>query len=184
MNSATTPIIVALLGQIGLAFAVLEASPKRRSNQCFLLLSMAICVWLMYRYFGLSTRVPAVAELCIRESCATGAIILVLLNLLRLTIRNRQSRWHHLLRDSLPWFAVGLAVVVLCQTSFFIRGVRLNVDNITGLSAPDPIPAAGFFIFYVYFLAAGLGLIFLNKSGLLKFGRFVVVLIGFFLFMM
>jgi len=56
MNSATTPIIVALLGQIGLAFAVFQANPKRRSNQCFLLLSMAICVWLMYRYFGLSTR--------------------------------------------------------------------------------------------------------------------------------
>ena len=160
MNSATTPIIVALLGQIGMAFAVFQANPKRRSNQCFLLLSMAICVWLMYRYFGLSTRAPAVAELCIRESCATGAIILVLLNLLRLTIRNRQSRWHHLLRDSLPWFAVGLAVVVLCQTSFFIRGVRLNVDNITGLSAPDPIPAAGFLIFNVYFLAAVATLIF------------------------
>src|SRR6476646_6894280 len=160
MNSATTLIIIALVGQIGLAFAVFQANPKRRSNQCFLLLSMAICVWLMYRYFGLSTRVPAVAELCIRESCATGAIILVLLNLLRLTIRNRQSRWHHLLRDSLPWFAVGLAVVVLCQTSFFIKGVRLNVDNITGLSAPDPIPAAGFLIFNVYFLAAVATLIF------------------------
>src|SRR6266480_442328 len=154
MNSATTLIIVALLGQIGMAFAVFQANPKRRSNQCFLLLSMAICVWLMYRYFGLSTRAPAVAELCIRESCATGAIILVLLNLLRLTIRNRQSRWHHLLRDSIPWFAVGLAVVVLCQTSFFIKGVRLNVDNITGLSAPDPIPGAGFLIFNIYFLAA------------------------------
>jgi len=154
MNSATTPIIVALLGQIGLAFAVFQANPKRRSNQCFLLLSMAICVWLMYRYFGLSTRVPAVAELCIRESCAAGAIILALLNLLRLTIRNRQSRWRDLLRESIPWFAVGLAVVVLCQTSFFIKGVRLNVDNITGLSAPDPIPGVGFLIFNIYFLAA------------------------------
>ena len=154
MNSATTPIIVALLGQIGMAFAVFQANPKRRSNQCFLLLSMAICVWLMYRYFGLSTRVPAVAELCIRESCAAGAVILALLNLLRLTIRNRQSRWRHLLRESISWFAVGLAVVVLCQTSFFIKGVRLNVDNITGLSAPDPIPGAGFLIFNIYFLAA------------------------------
>jgi PAS domain S-box-containing protein len=154
MNSATTPIIVALLGQIGLAFAVFQANPKRRSNQCFLLLSMAICVWLMYRYFGLSTRVPAVAELCIRESCAAGAVILALLNLLRLTIRNRQSRWRDLLRESIPWFAVGLAVVVLCQTSFFIKGVRLNVDNITGLSAPDPIPGTGFLIFNIYFLAA------------------------------
>ena len=96
----------------------------------------------------------AVAELCIRESCAAGAVILALLNLLRLTIRNRQSRWRDLLRESIPWFAVGLAVVVLCQTSFFIKGVRLNVDNITGLSAPDPIPGAGFLIFNIYFLAA------------------------------
>ena len=154
MNSATSPIIVALIVQIGLAFAVFQANPKRRSNQCFLLLSGAACVWLMYRYFGLSTRVPAVAEFCIRQSCAAGAIILTLVNLLRLTIRNRQSHWRHLLRDSIPWFAIGLAVVVLCQTSFFIKGVKLNVDNTTGLSAPDPIPGPGFLIFNVYFLAA------------------------------
>jgi len=160
MNSATGPIIVALVVQIGLAFVVFQANSKRRSNQCFLLLSMAICVWLMYRYFGLSTRVPAVAEFCIRESCASGAIILALLNLLRLTIRNRQSRWRHLLRDSIPWFTVGLAVVVLCQTSFFIKGVRLNVDNTTGLSAPEPIPGPGFLIFNVYFLAAIATLVF------------------------
>jgi nitrogen-specific signal transduction histidine kinase len=160
MNSATTPIIVALVVQIGLAFAVFQANPKRRSNQCFLLLSGAICALLMYRYFGVSTRVPAVADFCIRESCAVGAIILVLLNLLRLTIRNRQSRWRHLLRDSIAWLALGLAVVVLCQTSFFIKGVRLNVDNTTGLSAPEPIPAPGFLIFNIYFLAAIATLIF------------------------
>src|SRR5689334_12776674 len=160
MNSATVPIIVALVVQIALAFAVFQANPKRRSNQCFLLLSMAICVWLMYRYFGLSTRVAAVAEICIRESCAAGAIILALVNLLRLTIRNRQSGWRHLLRASLPWFAAGLAVVILCQTSFFIKGVQLNVDNTTGLSAPDPIPGAGFLIFNIYFLAAIATLVF------------------------
>lgn len=154
MNSATTPIIVALIVQIGLAFAVFHANPKRRSNQSFLLLSIAICAWLMYRYFGLSTRIAAVAEICIRESCAAGAIMLTLVNLLRLTIRNRQRRWRHLLKDSVVWIVTGLAVVVLCQTTFFIKGVTLNIDNTTGLSAPEPIPGPGFLIFNVYFVAA------------------------------
>src|SRR5207244_12807203 len=110
MNSATTPIIVALVVQVGLAFAVFQANPKRRSNQCFLLLSLAICVWLANLYFGLNTRLPAVAEFCVREANATGAIIFALVNLLRLTIRNRESRWRHLLKDSIPWLAVSIGI--------------------------------------------------------------------------
>src|ERR1043165_6831857 len=160
MNSATTPIIVALAVQIGLAFAVFHANPKRRSNQCFLFLSIAICVLLIYRYVGLSTRIPAVAELCIRQSCAAGAVILVLVNLLRLTIRNRQRRWRHLRRGSIACIAIALAVVGLCQTTFFIKGVSLNVDTFTGLSAPEPIPGPGFLIFNIYFVATVATLIF------------------------
>jgi PAS domain S-box-containing protein len=160
MNSATTPIIVALVVQVGLAFAVFQANPKRRSNQCFLLLSLAICVWLANLYFGLSTSVPSIAEFCIREACATGAIIFALVNLLRLTIRNRESRWRHLLKDSVPWFAFSIGIVVLCQTNFFLKGVRLSVDNATGLSSPIPIYGPGFSVFGIYFVAATATLIF------------------------
>jgi PAS domain S-box-containing protein len=160
MNSATTPIIVALVVQVGLAFAVFHANPKRRSNQCFLLLSLAICVWLANLYFGLSTDVPSIAEFCIREACATGAIIFALVNLLRLTIRNRGSRWRHLLRDASWWFAFSIGIVILCQTHFFLKGVRLSVDNTTGLSSPIPIYGPGFSIFGIYFVAATATLIF------------------------
>src|SRR6266853_6356341 len=127
MNSATTPIIVALVVQVGLALGVFQANPKRRSNQCFLLLSLAICVWLANLYFGLNTIISSIAEFCIREACATGAIIFALVNLLRLTIRNRESRWRYLLRDASWWFAVSIGIVILCQTDFFLKGVRLNV---------------------------------------------------------
>ena len=160
MNSATTPIIVALVVQVGLAFAVFHANPKRRSNQCFLLLSLAICAWLANLYFGLSTGVPSIAEFCIREACATGAIIFALVNLLRLTIRNRESRWRYLLKDASWWFAFSIGIVILCQTNFFLKGVRLSVDNTTGLSSPIPIYGAGFSIFGIYFVAATATLIF------------------------
>src|SRR5437870_199043 len=160
MNSAATPIIVALVVQVGLAIAVFQANPKRRSNQCFFLLSLAICVWLANRYFGLNTRLPAIAEFCIREACATGAIILALVNLLRLTIRNRESRWRHLLKDSIPWFAFSFAIIILCQTTFFLEGVRLNIDSATGLSWPVPVKGPGFYIFNIYFLGAIATLIF------------------------
>src|SRR5437868_2582780 len=160
MNSATTPIIVALVVQVGLAFAVFHANPKRRSNQCFLLLSLAICAWLANLYFGLSTAVPSIAEFCIRAACATGAIIFALVNLLRLTTRNRESRWRYLLKDASWWFAFSIGIVILCQTNFFLKGVRLSVDNTTGLSSPIPIYGAGFSIFGIYFVAATATLIF------------------------
>ena len=46
MNSATIPLIVAILLQIALGSVVFLANPKRAANQCFLLLSLAIIGWL------------------------------------------------------------------------------------------------------------------------------------------
>jgi PAS domain S-box-containing protein len=166
MNSATTPIIVALVVQVGLAVAVFHANPKRRSNQCFLLLSFAICVWLANFYFGLNTRSPFIAAFCIREACATGAVIFAFLNLLRLTIRNRGSRWRHLLKDGAWWFAVSIGIVILCQTTLFLKGARINVDAATGFTWPDPIYGPAFFVFAAYFVGAIATLIFRLMSDL------------------
>src|SRR6266550_4623920 len=95
-----------------------------------------------------------------RMNSATGAIIFALVNLLRLTIRNRESRWRYLLKDASWWFAFSIGIVILCQTNFFLKGVRLSVDNTTGLSSPIPIYGAGFSIFGIYFVAATATLIF------------------------
>ena len=166
MNERAIPILVALIIQVAV-WPCRFCKPTPAPLEPMLPPSFDWDLWMagpliLWRY---ATRAPAVAELCIRGIIAHGAIILVVLNLLRLTIRNRQSRWHHLLRDSRPWLVSRHSLsVVLCQTSFFLRRSRLIVDNISGLSAPQPIHGCGvaFTSYDVYFTRGGCDLNFYN----------------------
>ena len=151
MNSVALPTLLALLVQLGLGAAVFQANPRRRSNQCFLLLSLTIGVWLASLYFAFSASSTAVAEFTIRQASAAGAALLAVFNLLRLSIRQRESRWIDLLRQSWPWLAAALLVGLLCQTDLFLRGVVLA-------SAPNGLPrpeyGVGALLYSAYFSVA------------------------------
>src|SRR5438128_2204170 len=125
MTNPGLPALIALAVQIGLGFAVFQANPKRRSNQCFLFLALAIACWLVTVYLGLTTRSRLVAEFCIREASAVGVLILYTFNLLRLSIREQEWSWGQILRRSKTWLVCSGAVVVLCQTHYFLREVRM-----------------------------------------------------------
>ena len=93
MSNATVPILFALLVQLGLGLAVFQANPRRVSNQCFLMLSVAAALWLTSLYFASRPGSPALAALAIRQASAMGILILAVLNLLRLSIRHRGAGW-------------------------------------------------------------------------------------------
>src|SRR5476651_974702 len=120
MNSTALPTCAALAIQFGLGLVVFQANRRRESNQCFLLLSAVISAWLTSVYYGLNTRNPAVAEFCIREASAAGALILAGFNLLRLSIREREKGWRGILHHSRAWLVITIAIVGLCQTKSFL----------------------------------------------------------------
>ncbi len=159
MNSATAPVLFALILQLALGLAVFQANRKRKSNQCFLLLSGAIAGWLGSLYLGMNARTAGEAAFGIRQACAIGALLFALVNLLRLCIRYSEQSWRTILRWAAPWFGVAGAIVLLCQTSFFLRGIRSMAAYPGGSSVPNYGP--GFFLFEAYFLAAIAALIFL-----------------------
>src|ERR1039457_7667135 len=86
MNSATTAVLAALVIQIGLGLAVFQANPKRHSNQCFLILCLAIASWLASLYFAFHATNSAVAERAIRGASTAVPLILIGFNILRLSI--------------------------------------------------------------------------------------------------
>lgn len=139
MNSASAPSLVALTIQFGLGFAVFFANPKRRSNQCFLFLSLAICGWLTALVVGLASQKPAVTTFCMREASAAAAIIFAGFNLLRLSIRERQKDWQEIFHQSRVWLLVTSAIVVLCQTKLFLQGARIPDHATAGISSLSPI---------------------------------------------
>jgi PAS domain S-box-containing protein len=151
MNSATAPILAALVAQLGLGLAVFIANPHRKSNQCFLLLSLMAAGWLGSLYGAFTTTDPA-AALCMREASAAGALTLVTLNLLRLSIRRRQEGWHGILRRSWGWLLLTLGIVVLCQTKFFLQGTRMPQHMEGALALPVPVYGNAVYIYTIYFV--------------------------------
>jgi PAS domain S-box-containing protein len=154
MNSATAPILAALVAQLGLGLAVFIANPQRKSNQCFLLLSLIAVGWLGSLYGASTTRDPAIAAVCIREASAAGALILTALNLLRLSIRWRQEGWRGILRRSWGWLVLTLGIVVLCQTNSFLQGARMPQHVGTALSAPVPVYGKAVYLYAFLFVTA------------------------------
>src|SRR5882724_6648894 len=156
MHSATVPILVALAIQSVLGLAVFQANPWRKPNQCFLLLSTVIGVWLACLYFSLSATTSAEVALYVREASAAGALILAVFNLLRLSIQQQNRRWREIFGDAWIWLIATVAVVIFCQTKFFLEGARFS--RTPGASIPFPVPVYGqqAVFYFLYFVIAGL----------------------------
>ena len=158
MNSATTPFLVAIAVQLALGLIVFQSHWSRKSNQCFLLLSLAAAVWLAALYRAITASDEPSAEFAIRQASAAGAFILTALNLLRVSLRRNDENWKQLLKRSRFWLIATFAIFCFCQTKFFLEGVRM--PQVTGSNAPIPIyhyPAA--YIYAAYFIVAVIVLI-------------------------
>ena len=143
MTNATVPILVALVLQCGLGLAVFQANPKRKSNQCFLLLSLSIAIWLGSLYYAFSATNAAAAELAIREASAAAPLILLGFNFLRLSIREKDKPWRGVIRHSRTWLVVTTAVIILCQTKLFLEGAQMPEHSIARFLLPKPVYGAG-----------------------------------------
>src|SRR5438105_1967212 len=158
-NSAAVPTVAAIIIQLILGLAVFQANPKRKPNQCFLLLSVIIGIWLGSLYLVFSTRSAEAAAFYIREASAAGALILTIFNLLRLSIQKQDKGWRDILRDSWLWLVVVLAIVGFCQTKSFLQGARFVQPAGATISLPVPEYGNGSVIYVFYFVIAGLALI-------------------------
>ncbi len=165
MSSATAPTIAAIIIQLGLGLAVFQANPRRKSNQCFLILSLVIGAWLGALYLAFSAKSAGLAEFSIRQASAAGVLYLAALNLLRLSIRQQQLDWRGLLRHSRIWLALSIGIVVLCQTKVFLHGAQMPRQ--IG-EAPSPLYGKAGILYAIYFVAAFVALIILYWRDLKK----------------
>ena len=159
INSATAPTLAAIVIQLLLGLAVFLANPRRKSNQCFLLLSLIIGMWLGSLYSAFSAKTNLVAEFFIRQASLAGPLILTVSNLLRLSIQEQHRRWRDILRKSWPWLVAAAAAAGLCQTKFFLVGAQLLQPSGATIPVPSPIYGQGVFIFVLYIGVGGLALI-------------------------
>jgi PAS domain S-box-containing protein len=157
VNISTIPILIALIIQLALGLVVLQANRHRKSNQCFLFLSLAAAAWLGSLYSILTATDARAADLSIRAASAAGVLILTALNLLRISLSQNQDNWSAILRRSRIWLVVALSIICFCQTKLFLQGARIG--NPTGIAAPIPVYGSWVYLYVIYFCAAILALI-------------------------
>src|SRR4029077_11218691 len=136
MSGPAISTLLAMAIQVVLGLTVFFAHPKRRSNQCFLILSLAICGWIGSLLLAFTAKTEPVAELAIREASAAAALIFAAFNLLRLSISDRQKDWSHILARSRTWLIVTTGIVYLCQTKFFLQAARMPANPNHDLAVP------------------------------------------------
>lgn len=154
MGGSTTPILAALVIQLGLGLAVFQANPHRKTNQCFLFLSLAGAGWLGSLYFAFVTKSPVVAERAIRTAFAFATLVPAGFNILRLSIRERRGGWPIILRQSRVWLLVAAGVVCLCLTKFFLSGAVILPLSHHGLASARPIYGPGFIVHTAFFIVS------------------------------
>ena len=157
MNSEIVPILGALIVQSALCLVVFLANPRHKTNQIFLLLSLAAIFWLACLYFGSTTANSLLVAWYMREASAAGVLVLALFNLLRLSIGERNKDWRDLLRQSRVWIILTIGMIILCQTTLFVQGARLVRP--VGMGAPVAVYGNGALFYAVYFAAAALALV-------------------------
>jgi signal transduction histidine kinase len=136
MTGSAISTLIAMTIQVVLGLTVFFAHPKRRSNQCFFILSLAICAWIGSLLLAFTAKTESIAEFAIREASAAAAIIFAAFNLLRLSISERQKEWGHILARSRGWLISTAVIVCYCQTKFFLQAARLPAHPSHDLAVP------------------------------------------------
>ena len=158
MTPATISTLVAMVLQFSLGLAVFQANRHRLANQCFLLLSLAIDAWLGSLFLAFTATTPETAEFAIRQVSAAAAVYLAVLNLLRLSVRQRQLGWKGLILHSKTWLILTVGIIILCQTRVFLKGATLSEQAMMPPS-PNYGPVVGV---YAAFVALGFGALVLS----------------------
>src|SRR5437660_6980141 len=151
MIGSTGAILTAVLIQLALGGTVFLANRQRKSNQAFLLLSLAATAWLGSLYYILTATQLRVAEVGIREASVAGILILAMLNLLRLSL-GRQQTWRAILGQSKLWLILTAGIIVLCQTRFFLQETRFT--RVGNQLTPIPVYGTGVYLYVGYFVLA------------------------------
>ncbi|MEO5719099.1 MAG: ATP-binding protein [Chthoniobacterales bacterium] len=144
--------------QLSLGLAVFQANRHRLANQCFLLLSLTIVAWLGSFLLGFTANSAPSAEFAIRQASAAGVAYLLALNLLRLSVLQRNLGWKNVLGSSRIWLATTVAVIALCQTKFFLIRAEMPHPELNQV-APSPVYGLGISFYTIYFVVAFLTLI-------------------------
>src|SRR5437588_2132611 len=154
MNIGSIPLWLALFLQLGLGLAVFRANPRSYVNQSFLLVSVILSAWLVSLHFAFGASQAGAAAFWIRNASASGPLIAIGFDLLRLAILCREGGWRDIWRRSAVLALSSLAVMAMCYMPLFLRYAEIRTGEI-----PRPVYGPLFPFYLGFFGIIGLAVI-------------------------
>ena len=135
---------------ISLGLLVFLQNQRRTANQFFLMITVVLSIWLSFMMLAFQASTAEQSALFVRATNAAALFAPFFFDCLRNAImRPEQSFFKTLFRNRL-WFGTCIALAALCQTSFFLKGVRMPGTPV--LDVPEPIYGPGIVLYGAYFL--------------------------------
>jgi len=139
MNLIFVIHIATIVANLALGIGIWHTNPRRLTNQCFLVLSTILSLYLIWLAIGfMSTNANTVA-VSVRGSAAVGICLPIVFNWLRLSITRRRITWSTIARQSVLWLVLTLGMAALCHTRLYVR------DVVAPENMPLPRPAQPLF---------------------------------------
>jgi len=159
MNPIFVIHIATIVANLTLGIGIWYTNPRRLTNQCFLVLSTILSLYLIWLAISfMSTNTGTVAA-SVRGSAAVGVCLPIVFNCLRLSITRRQNTWPSIARQSVPWLVVTLAVAILCHTRLYVRDVVVP-ENMPLPRPAQPLFGPGIVVIAVVYAVAILALVY------------------------
>lgn len=155
MNAFQIIILIGLSGNAVIGLLVWLSNPKRRLNRYFLLSTGLIAFWLLCMFAITLQSSPAGLTLWTRQVSAAAGFLPLGFFILRLVVLEPEITFFRLCCKIRHLLIAAGAVVVLCQTNFFMRFAYFSNPSET---VPCGDYGPGFSIFILYFVAMVIGM--------------------------
>ncbi len=139
-------LAIAILGGM-----VYTTNPRRTVNQHYVTTTAFILGWMLCLAYGFQAETGKQGAFWIRQASAVGSCIALAFNMLRLSLIHPQDGYWRII-GRMRWWCIGhIAIIYLCQTTFFMRGATLPS---TPNAVAEPIYGPGFTIYALYMLGS------------------------------
>lgn len=142
--------ILIFAANISLGLLVFLQNQRRTANQYFLVLTLAISIWLSFLMLAFQSLDATTSAFYIRATNGAALFIPYIFDCLRSAVTNPGKSFHQILFHNPLWLLMCIGMAALCQTPFFLKAVNMPDTPMAGV--PEAVYGPGILLFGAYFL--------------------------------
>ena len=135
---------------VSLGLLVFLQNQRRTANQFFLMLTGVLSIWLSFMMLAFQAATAEQSAYFVRATNAAALFAPFVFDCLRNAIMRPEQSFFRTLFHNRLWFITCAGLAAICQTSFFLKDVKM--PGTPFMDVPEPIYGPGIILYGAYFL--------------------------------